>query len=472
LNYDDCGAIIEKNCELLTITAHIIRSRGRIFVERDWRKPYRGLFLYAFMFLGIAFLAASPSEIFEGLKTIVLSSDILITDYLELAGVGPAFANVGLVMVITAILMYANKMPIKSGNIVTIGLMSGFAFFGKNIFNMWFILLGTYLFCALRKEPMSKYLLQSFWASSLGPLISSTFFHQGDISFTSVTVSVVTGLIIGFVTPVLTTYTVRIQHGLNLYNGGFATGLMAMMLTPILKAFGYEFNTVSIWSTQYSRLFTSGLIISGILLIVLGSSHDDYAIHNYRNLLKRPGNPVDDFLELDGLGATLINMGVNIIVSTVVLLAIGGDVNGPTIGGILTIAGFSVKGKHARNMLPVMFGIILSGLMRGNGAVSTPAAQLALLFGTTLAPVSGTYGPLAGILAGFIHSSVVLYAGAGYSGVNLYNNGFAGGLVAIVMHSVLSEFFKPREYSEPSDSMKPKMDDKPEIDLSDLNLYE
>ncbi len=105
-------------------------------------------------------------------------------------------------------------------------------------------------------------------------------------------------------------------------------------------------------------------------------------------------------------------------------------------------------------------------------AVSTPAAQLALLFGTTLAPVSGTYGPLAGILAGFIHSSVVLYAGAGYSGVNLYNNGFAGGLVAIVMHSVLSEFFKPREYSEPSDSMKPKMDDKPEIDLSDLNLYE
>ena len=388
-------------------------------MERDWRKPYRGLFLYAFMFLGIAFLAASPSEIFEGLKTIVLSSDILITDYLELAGVGPAFANVGLVMVITAILMYANKMPIKSGNIVTIGLMSGFAFFGKNIFNMWFILLGTYLFCALRKEPMSKYLLQSFWASSLGPLISSTFFHQGDISFTSVTVSVVTGLIIGFVTPVLTTYTVRIQHGLNLYNGGFATGLMAMMLTPILKAFGYEFNTVSIWSTQYSRLFTSGLIIS-----------------------------------------------------RVVILDMGGYVNGPTIGGILTIAGFSVKGKHARNMLPVMFGIILSGLMRGNGAVSTPAAQLALLFGTTLAPVSGTYGPLAGILAGFIHSSVVLYAGAGYSGVNLYNNGFAGGLVAIVMHSVLSEFFKPREYSEPSDSMKPKMDDKPEIDLSDLNLYE
>ncbi len=425
------------------------------------------------MFVGIGFIFARPAEILKGLEVIVLSSDILITDYIELAGIGPAFVNVGLVMVITAILMYANKMPIKSGNIVTLGLMSGFAFFGKNIFNMWFILLGTYLFCALRKENMSKYLLQSFWASSLGPLISSTFFYQGDITVSSVIVSVTTGLIIGFVTPVLTGFTQRIQHGLNLYNGGFATGLMAMMLTPILKAFGYEFESVSIWATQYDRLFTSALIIIGIFLIVMGIANDDNAIKNYKNLLKRPGNPSDDFLELDGKGAVLINMGVNIIVSTTVLLLIGGDINGPTIGGILTIAGFSVKGKHVRNILPVMAGIILSGLLRGEGAVATPSAQLALLFGTTLAPVSGTYGPIAGIVAGFIHSCAVLYAGAGYSGVNLYNNGFAGGLVSIVMHSVLSEFFKPREYSEPSESMRPKKtEEEPLPDLSDLNLYE
>ena len=80
------------------------------------------------------------------------------------------------------------------------------------------------------------------------------------------------------------------------------------------------------------------------------------------------------------------------------------------------------------------------------------------------------------MIAGFIHSCVVLYAGAGYSGVNLYNNGFAGGLTAIVMHSVLSEFFKPNEYSEPSESMKPKEKpidtEKTSIDLSDLDLYE
>ena len=441
---------------------------GRFLVDNDWKKPYIGLFLYAFLFIGVAFITARPAELLEGMQTIILSSDILITDYIELAGIGSAFMNVGLVMVITAILMYLNHMPIKSGNIVTIGLMSGFAFFGKNVFNMWFILLGTYLFCALRREHMAKYLLQSFWASSLGPLVSSTFFYQGNITVSSVFVSITTGLIIGFVTPVLTGYTQRLQHGLNLYNGGFATGLMAMMLTPILKAFGYEFNTVSIWSTDYTRTFLIAFIVIGIGMIAVGCYKDKYAFTNYKNLIRRPGNPVDDFLELDGIGAVLINMGVNIMVSAVVLVAVGGDINGPTIGGILTIAGFSVKGKHVKNILPVMLGIILSGLLRGEGAVITPAAQLALLFGTTLAPIAGTYGFAAGVVAGFIHSCVVLYAGAGYSGVNLYNNGFAGGLTAIVMYAVLSEFFRPREYSEPSESMKPKTEPEPVLDLSDL----
>ena len=117
-------------------------------MEKDWRRPYRWLFLYAFIFIIVAVVVSSPSELFQGLKVIIFSSDILITDYLELAGVGPTFANVGLVMIITAVLMYVNKMPVQSGNIVTVGLMSGFAFFGKNIFNMWFIILGTYLFCA------------------------------------------------------------------------------------------------------------------------------------------------------------------------------------------------------------------------------------------------------------------------------------------------------------------------------------
>lgn len=437
----------------------------------DWRKPYIWVFLYALMFVLIGFAAARPLEIWEGLKTIVSSSSILITDYFALAGIGATFVNVGLVTFVTGALMYLCDMPIKSGNIITLGLMSGFSFFGKNIFNMWFIFFGTVIFCWFKKEKLSKYILQSCWATSLGPLVSATFFYDGLITISNIIVSLLTGLIIGFVIPVLTNQTQRIIHGLNLYNGGLAAGLMAMMMTPILKAFGYEFSTVNIWATQYTEMLLIIFIVAGAVLVLAGIFDDKYALKNYLNLLKRTGNPADDFLELDGRGAVLINMGMNVIFSTIVLVAIGGDINGATIGGILTIAGFSVKGKTTANMIPIMLGIILSGVVRGNGAVASPAAQLALLFGTTLAPVAGTYGFAAGIIAGFTHSCVVLYAGAGYSGVNLYNNGFCGGLVCIVMHAVLSDFFRPRVYNLPSDSMMPKDISSEKVDLRDLDFY-
>ena len=43
------------------------------------------------------------------------------------------------------------------------------------------------------------------------------------------------------------------------------------------------------------------------------------------------------------------------------ILATGGDLNGPTLGGILTIMGFSAFGKHARNITPIMLGVVIGG---------------------------------------------------------------------------------------------------------------
>lgn len=59
---------------------------------------------------------------------------------------------------------------------------------------------------------------------------------------------------------------------------------------------------------------------------------------------------------------------------------------------------------------------------------------------TTLAPIAGEFGVFAGLVAGFLHSSVALNVGIVYSGMNLYNNGFAGGLVAAFMVPVILSF--------------------------------
>uniref|UniRef100_UPI000A82C2AA DUF1576 domain-containing protein n=1 Tax=Clostridium sp. NkU-1 TaxID=1095009 RepID=UPI000A82C2AA len=49
---------------------------------------------------------------------------------------------------------------------------------------------------------------------------------------------------------------------------------------------------------------------------------------------------------------------------------------------------------------------------------------------TTLAPIAGEFGVIAGVIAGFLHSAAALNVGIVYGGMNLYNNGFAGGLIA------------------------------------------
>ena len=60
------------------------------------------------------------------------------------------------------------------------------------------------------------------------------------------------------------------------------------------------------------------------------------------------------------------------------------------------------------------------------------------------------------MLAGFLHSSVVLYTGAPVAGMNLYNNGFSGGLVAIVLFPLIMDvlrhrrpFLPDRDYFDP-----------------------
>ena len=83
-----------------------------------------------------------------------------------------------------------------------------------------------------------------------------------------------------------------------------------------------------------------------------------------------------------------------------------------------------------------MLGVYLASFTK-TWSINQPSPMLALLFSTTLAPVCGQFGWVAGIIAGYLHSSVALNVGIVYGGMNLYNNGFAGGIVAIFLVPVM-----------------------------------
>ncbi len=97
-----------------------------------------------------------------------------------------------------------------------------------------------------------------------------------------------------------------------------------------------------------------------------------------------------------------------------------------------------------------MIGVVLSCLVFSK-SLTDPGPILAVLFSTTLAPLAGEFGAFTGIIAGFLHLIMVERTGAWHGGIDLYNNGFAGGLTAALIVSVI-EWYRSSQPDEFDDS--------------------
>lgn len=412
--------------------------------SRYYQYIFPGTIAFSVVLMLIGLSMGHPEQLLSGLWKIVTMQDLLITDYIHIAGPAAAFVNAGLVTIISILIIKLAKDPFNGFTIVEMGLMAGFSLFGKNVFNIWPIILGTWLYARYQKEPFSKYASVALLATALAPLVS--YMALGSVH-ASLPLGVFTGILVGFLLPSLSAYTYKIQNGMNLYNMGFACGLFAMMVVPILTAFGDKPDSVLYWSTGLNfelSLACGALCVVFILIGTFGCGDPAWAVWaGYRRLLSTTGRAPNDYLRMFGAGPVMVNIGINGLIGIAYVLLVEGDLNGPTLGGIFTIMGFSAFGKHPRNIIPVMFGVWL-GAYGMHYEPNYPALQLAGLFGTTLAPVAGHFGPVCGILAGFIHSALVLQTGGPVAGLNLYNNGFSGGLIAIVLYPTLTAIIRHR----------------------------
>ena len=409
-----------------------------------YHKIYPATICFCAYLIAIGVVLGDPAQILPGLWKIILTEDALITDYIKIAGIGAAFVNAALVTLISLGILHLSKDPLNGYTMVEIGLMAGFALFGKNIANIWPIIFGTFLYAKVRREEFGKYASVSLLATSLSPVVSYVALDNG---WGNIWWAILIGAIIGFVLPPLSAYTYKIQNGMNLYNMGFACGLLATILVPVMTSLGARPTVAHHWATGYN--LELGICLGGLclVLIVIGlwfSGRPVWAAWaGYRRLLLTTGRAPSDYLRMFGAAPTLVNVGVNGFIGTAFILATGGDLNGPTLGGIFTIMGFSAFGKHARNIITIMLGVVLGSFCM-HWSINDSAVQLALLFGTTLAPISGYFGWPFGVVAGFLHSSVVLRAGTPVEGFNLYNNGFSGGLLAIVLYPIITEAIRHR----------------------------
>ncbi|HSR03537.1 MAG TPA: DUF1576 domain-containing protein [Proteiniclasticum sp.] len=392
----------------------------------------RYLIFVSLLTLFTGFLFNTPSEIFTGLGRIITSSSILLTDYMMVGNIGSAFVNSGLLMLIAIYIASRSNTSVSGPLVAAVFTIGGFAFFGKNLYNIWPIMGGVMLYAKYQKEPFGKFILPAFFGTALGPLVSQISFGFNLHPILGIVLGILAGISAGFILPPLANHFIRFHQGYNLYNIGFTSGIVGLLYMSLLRGFSLDNPPTLILLEGHMQGLSVYLAVLFLSMIIYGFETCSDVANGLSHLFSHTGRLVSDFVASDGFPVTLINMGLLGFVSTAYVILMGGTLNGPILGGIFTVVGFGAFGKHVKNVVPVMAGIYLANLVF-HWEVSSIGSLLAALFATTLAPVAGAYGIIPGIIAGFLHMAVVMNVGYLHGGMNLYNNGFSGGFVAAIL---------------------------------------
>ncbi len=417
---------------------------------RTVRERLQGRELKVFSFCSMALLLAagaagmvreraSLADAVKGLWVIVISRDALITDYFGLAGYASAFLNAVLVMGMGLWLLCREKVKFTGLTMAAVFINVGYALWGKNPVNILPILVGTSAYALVHGSRLSRYIYTGFFGTSLAPLVTELVFELPFGRKMNLLVAIAVGILIGFILPALSVHTASMHMGYNLFNVGFSAGILAFVVVCVLKSFGIESESVLIWREGRPLWIVAGLFGYFALTFLYGLYLCGGRAEGLLKVWKHPGRAVADFVLMEGPGNTLMNMALVGALCAAYICLIGGDFSGPVVGAILTAFGFSAFGAHVRNYAPVLAGVYLSTLLN-RFEPTTPGVQLAAAFAVGLAPIAGRFGVIAGIVAGMLHTAIVMCTSQMYGGLNLYNNGFSAGWVAIIMVPAIESF--------------------------------
>ena len=410
-------------------------------LKKQMNRQYYYLFGLSVVLMLLAFVIESPQSLVSGMMTILVSPSQLFTDYMEIASVGSTLLNVAIMLGISIYSYKKLEIPLNGTVIGSLGMLAGFSFFGKNLFNSIPFMIGVWIYTKVTKQNYRNYVIVGLFGSALGPLISFLAFSGVLPQGWSVLIAYALGIFIGFILPQLSTQFLGFHQGFSLYNVGFTAGIIGMVVLGFMNAFGIEVETRTLTSTQ-SPLILYQLLIGFCVILIVTSFYLHFKKkekYHFKLLLKLSGRLPSDFVEMTNLATVTLNMSIIGFILLGYVLMNGGQLNGPIVGSIIGVMSFGAFGNQVKNTVPVLVGIMIGSYLTGVEPTST-SALIAAIFGTTLAPVSGYYGPLAGMIAGFVHITLVSHVVVMHGGLNLYNNGFAGGFVAAVLVPIFEIF--------------------------------
>jgi hypothetical protein len=387
-----------------------------------------------------AFIANTPTQILEGLIKIISTNDNLLTDYIAIANLGAALFNAALVTALAVGVVLIAKADVTGPVVAGVFTVTGFAFFGKDISNVIPIFVGVYLYSIYAKDTYKNNINAALFGTTMAPFVSAIMLYPDLNRLLSIPLGLLSGLLLGFILPFVAKLAYKIHNGFNLYNIGFSSGLILMVVVSMLRVFGFKIEPTLIWSSGNNLILSIFLLtfyLVSILLILISNVKPQL---NFIKFNMEPGIAPTDFITKYGFSSTLLNMLIIGLISHIYVLIFNAPLNGPTIGGVFTIIGFGAYGKNVRNVVYILLGASL-GHFFGWWELTTPVIMLGALFGTGIAPIAGKYGFIVGVIAITLHIGLVQNVGSLYFGLNLYNNGFAEGFTGFIIPAIMAGLF-------------------------------
>lgn len=399
------------------------------------------LYLLMMLLISLLYLAGmiieGPLEALLNVLSLQKESARLLSDF-TIFGVGTAMFNAASVGTLGLILVFFASVSLSGPTLSTILTMMGFSFFGNTLLNCIPIILGVWIASKLAHKTFGSYSLIALFGTALGPLVTYVMFSLGLPYPLSIPLGILCGIGAGFILPAVAGSMLQLHQGYNLYNVGFSCGFIGLFAANLLLAANTMQPITITWNTEFSLPLVLIVPLFSLILIITALIIDKprKSFKGFLAIQKLTGRLPYDFFDTGYFGGTLLNIGLLGLLYWAYVLLIGGPINGPVVGGLFTIMAFGGFGKTLKNTTPVVLGVILSTLVFGK-SLTSPSPLLAVLFATTLAPIAGQFGIIAGILAGFIHLVMVEVTANWHAGLDLYNNGFAGGLTASLFIAIL-----------------------------------
>ena len=152
-----------------------------------------------------------------------------------------------LTLVVMAIYWRAGAV-IGGASVACLFLVLGFGLFGKSLINIWFIVLGVWLFARYKGEPFAKHINTAFFGAALAPIFTEILFSSALPLHVSLPLAVATTLLIGFVLVPAAAHLFKAHMGYTLYNIGWVAGIVGTLVVAVYKSYGFVPEPVFIWT--------------------------------------------------------------------------------------------------------------------------------------------------------------------------------------------------------------------------------